>query len=253
MESSSGLNAKVAIPQLKRPDRQTVLPRPPRIRSEKVDKACNGCRKRKMKCSGTRPRCINCTKYDKDCIYHVSRRDRLREATYKSEVLSTLLEDIRGVLDDEHKKRIDDVLKEFDNDTPPPSPSVHTKSWNKRSMTSSSNEIDCKRQAFDEARVSSSVGSNEDLAFLKEDVLGDLGSIETGRNSQIQWMRILQRKLDQSGGGPSDMPYAASRDFLLGQAQLPLFYGNHFMTNFDQGTNYYGLDGYTQHGQQPLQ
>jgi hypothetical protein len=39
MESSSGLNAKVAIPQLKRPDRQTVLPRPPRIRSEKVDKA----------------------------------------------------------------------------------------------------------------------------------------------------------------------------------------------------------------------
>jgi hypothetical protein len=39
MESSSGLGAKVAIPRLKRPDQQTVLPRPPRIRSEKVDKA----------------------------------------------------------------------------------------------------------------------------------------------------------------------------------------------------------------------
>jgi hypothetical protein len=42
-------------------------------------------------------------------------------------------------------------------------------------------------------------------------------------------------------------------DFLFGQAQLPLFFGNHLMTNFDQGTDYYGLDGYTQHGQQPPQ
>jgi hypothetical protein len=39
MESSSGLGAKVAIPRLKRPDQQTVLPTPPRIRSEAVDKA----------------------------------------------------------------------------------------------------------------------------------------------------------------------------------------------------------------------
>lgn len=39
MESSSGLGAKVAIPRLKQPGQQTVLPRPPRIRSEIVDKA----------------------------------------------------------------------------------------------------------------------------------------------------------------------------------------------------------------------
>ncbi|XP_014553190.1 hypothetical protein COCVIDRAFT_40753 [Bipolaris victoriae FI3] len=149
MESSNGLGAKVAIPRLKQPDQQTVLPRPPCIRSERVDKACNRCRKRKMKCSGTRPRCINCTKYDEDCIYHLSRRDRLREATYKNEVLSILLKDICGVLDDEYKKRVDYVLKEFDNDTPPLSLSVHTKSWKKRSMTSSSNEMNCDRQAFD--------------------------------------------------------------------------------------------------------
>ncbi|XPS72535.1 hypothetical protein M3J09_004697 [Ascochyta lentis] len=154
-------------------------------------------------------------KYDEDCIYHTSRRDRLREATHKSEVLSTLLEDIRGALDDEHTARVDNALKEFENDTPPPSPSVRTKSWNKRSRTSSSNEMDCDRQAFDEAHVSSSVGSNEETDFLEEDVLGDLGSSEMGymgRSSQIQWMRTLQRMLDQSGGGPSDMSYAAPRD-----------------------------------------
>ncbi|CAN9415083.1 unnamed protein product [Alternaria alternata] len=224
MESSSGLGAKVAIPRLKQPDQQTVLQKPPRIRSEKVEKACNRCRKRSTynidsilataPTSYFVPRCINCTKYDKDCIYHLSRRDRLREATHKSEVLSTLLEDIRGALDDEHTKRVDDALKVFENDMPSPSLSVRTNSWNKQSRTSSSNETDCDRQEFDEAHVSSSVSSNEDLDFLEEDVLEDLGSIQMGfmgRNSQIQWMRTLQRKLDQSGGGPSDMPYAAPR------------------------------------------
>ncbi|KAH7552855.1 hypothetical protein BM1_08806 [Bipolaris maydis] len=170
MESSSSLGAKVAIPRLKRPDRQTVLPRPPRVRSEKVDKAVSTVLAR-----------ISIT----TLIKRVVQQMQEAQATYKSEVLSTLLEDIRGVLDDEHKKRIDDVLKEFDNDKPPPSPSVHTKSCNTQSMTSSSTKMDCDRQAFDDAHVSSSVGSNEDLAFLEEDVLGDLGSIETGRNSQI--------------------------------------------------------------------
>jgi hypothetical protein len=140
----------------------------------------------------------------------------LNRAIHQSEILFTLLKDISGALDDEHTKRIDDVLKEFENDTPPPSPSVPTKSRDKRSRrTSSSDEMDRGRWAFDEAHVSSSVGTNEDLDFLGEDALGDLGSSETGymgRNSQIQWMRALQRKLDQPGGGPSDMSYAAPRD-----------------------------------------
>ncbi|KAJ6200002.1 hypothetical protein J3E72DRAFT_307740 [Bipolaris maydis] len=135
--------------------------------------------------------------YNKDCIYHLSRRDRLREATYKSEVLSALLKDIRGALDNEHTMRIDDTLKEFENDTSPLSPSVRTKSWKKRSRMSSPDEIDCDRQAFDEARASSSVGFNEDLDFLEED---------------IQCMPTLQRKPDQSRGGPSEMPYAVPRD-----------------------------------------
>ncbi|EMD85617.1 hypothetical protein COCHEDRAFT_1147991 [Bipolaris maydis C5] len=237
MESSNGLGAKVAIPRLKRPNQQTVLLKPPRISSGRVDKAHSmhniGFRSynraywlllvdilceltyAELKCSGTRPRCINCTKYNKDCIYHLSRRDRLREATYKSEVLSALLKDIRGALDNEHTMRIDDTLKEFENDTSPPSPSVRTKSWKKRSRMSSPDEMDCDRQAFNEARASSSVGFNEDLDFLEEDVLRDPESIEAsciGRNFQIQCMPTLQRKPDQSRGGPSEMPYAVPRD-----------------------------------------
>jgi hypothetical protein len=143
----------------------------------------------------------------------------LNRAIHKSEVLFTLLKDISGALDDdEHTRRIDDVLKEFENDTPPPSPSVPTKSRDKRSRrTSSSDEMDRGSWAFDEAHVSSPVGSNKDLDFdfLEKDVLEDLGSSQTGymgRNSQIQWMRALQRKLDQPGGGLSDMSYAVPRD-----------------------------------------
>jgi hypothetical protein len=143
----------------------------------------------------------------------------LNRAIYKSEVLFTLLKDIRGALDDnEHARRIDDVLKEFENDTPPPSSSIPTKSWDKRlRRTPSSDEMDRGRWVLDEAHVSSLVGSNENLDsdYLEEDVLDDLGSSQTGymgRNSQIQWMRALQRKLDQPEGGPSDMSYAAPRD-----------------------------------------
>ncbi|KAL6152695.1 hypothetical protein ACJBU6_07882 [Exserohilum turcicum] len=206
MESSSGFGPKVAIPQLKRPNQQTVFSKSPRISSERVSQACNRCRRRKLKCSGTRPRCTNCTKYDEDCIYHLSRRDRLREAAHKIEVLSTLLKDIRGALNDENAKRIDDVLKEFEDDTPPLPPSVHTKSWNKRLRPSSPNEADCDRQALNKAHVSSSVDSNKDLNFLEEDVLENLRPIEAnymGCNSQIAWMTTLQRSQDQSGRGPS--------------------------------------------------
>jgi hypothetical protein len=39
MESSSGPSAKVAIPRLRWSDQQTVLPKPPPIRSEIVNKA----------------------------------------------------------------------------------------------------------------------------------------------------------------------------------------------------------------------
>ncbi|USP73999.1 uncharacterized protein yc1106_01273 [Curvularia clavata] len=118
MESSSGLGAKVAIPRLKQPGQQTVLLRPLRIRSEIVDKAC---------------------------------APDLDRATHKSEVLSTLLKDIRGALNDEYTKRFDDIFKEFENDTPPLSSSVNTRSWKKQLRMPLSDEMDSDRQASNEA------------------------------------------------------------------------------------------------------
>jgi len=65
-------------------------------------------------------------------------------------------------------------------------------------------------QALDESQVSASVGSDQDLDFAEEDFLDDLCPSETGfmgRNSQIQWMRTLQRMLNQSSRQPSDLAY----------------------------------------------
>jgi len=39
MECSSGPGAKIAIPRLRRPDQQTIPPKPPHIRPETVNKA----------------------------------------------------------------------------------------------------------------------------------------------------------------------------------------------------------------------
>jgi hypothetical protein len=49
------------------------------------------------------------------------------------------------------------------------------------------------------------------LAFLEEDLIDDQGSTGTGylgRNSQVQWMRTLQRKLDHPRGESVEGPYA---------------------------------------------
>lgn len=126
-------------------------------------------------------------------------------AIHKSDLLTTLLKEIRGSLDEERGRMIDDVLHEFDDETPPSTPSAPARSMGKTRSQSADTE-----EPY-EAQVSASVGSNEDLDFLDEDVLGDEGPSVTGylgRNSQVQWMRTLQRKLDQSQAEPLDLPYA---------------------------------------------
>jgi len=67
-----------------------------------------------------------------------------------------------------------------------------------------------------EAHVSASVGSNEDLDFIQEDLLqnddADNAAGYLGRNSQIQWLRALEVKLEQPEGEPAGMPYGPPGD-----------------------------------------
>ncbi|XP_014550624.1 hypothetical protein COCVIDRAFT_114993 [Bipolaris victoriae FI3] len=133
MESRSRPGAKVATPRLRRPNQQTVLPKPPRIRSETVDKACNRCRKRKTKCSRTRPRCINGGMQDLKCSYDEKRSNRLKEFINLIIIIYTLTTLLNGVSVDleTSRKRIKDALKDFKDDTPL-TPSVLIKLISKR-------------------------------------------------------------------------------------------------------------------------
>jgi hypothetical protein len=70
---------KVAIPRLERREPERKEPD-----KHRVVKACNSCRKRKVKCSGENPRCRNCIESKSTCIYPQARKDRLKEWVYPS-------------------------------------------------------------------------------------------------------------------------------------------------------------------------
>jgi hypothetical protein len=132
-------------------------------------------------------------------------------ALYKSEVLTTLLQDLRGVLNEEYGKLIDDTLQQFEDDTPPSTPSLPTRSTDKQ-WRSSSADVYGDGQAPDDAN---SENTNEDPDYFDEDLLQDEGPSETGylgRNSQFRWIRTLQRKLEQSEGSFSHRPHGSSGD-----------------------------------------
>jgi len=61
-----------------------------------------------------------------------------------------------------------------------------------------------------EANVPASVGSNEDMDLLDEDLLRSRESREigfVGQNSEVQWLRSLQRQMGKTEEEPINQPY----------------------------------------------
>jgi hypothetical protein len=61
-----------------------------------------------------------------------------------------------------------------------------------------------------EAFVTASVGSNEDLDFLDEDLMRDPHARETGymgQNSEVQWLRSVQRQAERGNTDPRGQRY----------------------------------------------
>jgi hypothetical protein len=63
-----------------------------------VTTACSNCRRRKIKCDGTVPRCSNCVLYEQECVYHhgldkrkIAPKERLHALTTYCQQLETLL------------------------------------------------------------------------------------------------------------------------------------------------------------------
>ena len=74
-----GPQVKVPIPRV------TPAPQPPARR--RVERACEECRERKIRCGGQKPTCEQCATFGVDCVYPSSHRERqeVREKQLKSE------------------------------------------------------------------------------------------------------------------------------------------------------------------------
>lgn len=79
----------------------------------------------------------------------------------------------------------------------------------RQSFISENSGADSPSKDTGEAHVTASVGSNEDLDYLDEDLLRTRESRETGyvgQNSEVQWLRSVQRQSQSIG----DEPYGLS-------------------------------------------
>ncbi|KAF1974334.1 hypothetical protein BU23DRAFT_553400 [Bimuria novae-zelandiae CBS 107.79] len=71
-------HAKMPIPRLDRPREPPPPKKAPAASQGRVSRACMGCRARKIKCNGKRPKCQNCTESATLCVYMASRKNRLK-------------------------------------------------------------------------------------------------------------------------------------------------------------------------------
>jgi hypothetical protein len=87
-------------------------------------------------------------------------------------------------------------------------PSV--KSLGKRPREQSSQEKENDHADHGEAFVTASVGSNEDLEILGEDLMRSRESRQTGyigQNSEVQWLRSVQRQAERGNTDPDGQRY----------------------------------------------
>ncbi|KAK7178540.1 fungal specific transcription factor [Paraphaeosphaeria sporulosa] len=82
--------AKVAVPRLPRYDHDSRSPQNERS-GHRVQKACNNCRKRKVRCTGEQPHCQKCVDQHMSCLYLQTRRDRLKEFVCRTPRIASLI------------------------------------------------------------------------------------------------------------------------------------------------------------------
>ncbi|OQD77351.1 hypothetical protein PENANT_c112G00458 [Penicillium antarcticum] len=152
-------------------------------------RACDGCRHRKWKCDGKKPKCTRCQSLDQAaCIYseskRIAERKQLDASLVKIEVYEELLRDILRDVDEPIGNRIIRVLKgslpEPTTKTRPDSPSSDS----------------C-----------SSVGSLHDIDSVNEDLNRSEASRATGyigKNSEVAWMQRLVSEATKQGSAFKD-------------------------------------------------
>ncbi|PVH92244.1 hypothetical protein DM02DRAFT_733804 [Periconia macrospinosa] len=189
--------AKVAIPRLgrRKNDREPIHNR---IATKRVAKACSNCRSRKVRCSGEQPRCQNCANQSVLCIYPQARKDRLKDATEHVDRLVTLLKDLNAHVDNSGQQKIDEFLGLLGENASATKTTTDTaKDWSVGRPTTTVKYQDTST----EAGVTRSVGSNDDLGLVDEDLFQSHKSRATGfvgQNSEVQWFRNLKNKIESA-------------------------------------------------------
>ncbi|KAH7551505.1 hypothetical protein BM1_09821 [Bipolaris maydis] len=114
--------------------------------------------------------------------------------------LVNLLRALEGRVGDADKKTINEVLQNVEDDLVSLDSVQLSKTLGKRPREQSSGEKEPETTNHGEAFVTASVGSNEDLDFLDEDLMRNREARETGyigQNSEVQWLRSVQRQAER--------------------------------------------------------
>ncbi|CAI6339597.1 unnamed protein product [Periconia digitata] len=186
--------AKVAIPRNPKADPPQPVPKKAR-----TQRACENCRKRKVRCTGE-SHCRNCLDQGLSCSYSLGRRDRLNEATEQNSRLIGLLRDLNLHVDDEGRKLIHQYLDTPGNDEQTlasPSISYASPYSAKRSREGSPEPEENRHDGPQQVRPSEK-DNEKHFDVLGENVLQTFKSRATGYvgvNSSIQWLRSLRAQM----------------------------------------------------------
>ncbi|KAF2822877.1 hypothetical protein CC86DRAFT_396455 [Ophiobolus disseminans] len=125
-----------------------------------------------------------------------------------------MLRDLSERVSREDKQRIEATLDDVEDDLMSQATNASFASLGKHDRQQSANDDDQSTVPYDtghgEAYVTASTGSNEDLDNLDEDLMRSLESRATGyvgQNSEIQWLRSVQRQTEHPGAEPRDQPH----------------------------------------------
>ncbi|KAI4622305.1 hypothetical protein J4E83_005047 [Alternaria metachromatica] len=127
--------------------------------------------------------------------------------------LINLLKELEDRVDESDKKAIKQTLHDVEDDlvSLDSLQSVRTLGKRPREQPTTRTETgDGDEGNHGEALVTASVGSNEDLDFLDEDLMRTRESRETGymgQNSEVQWLRSVQRQAERGNSDPHGQRY----------------------------------------------
>ncbi|KAF2259417.1 hypothetical protein CC78DRAFT_585988 [Lojkania enalia] len=200
--------SKVPIPRLERRG-QDQTSSTGSNEKQRVTTACTNCRKRKVKCTGEIPRCRNCEENEKPCSYPQLRKDRLKSVTEQNLELTNLLKELSSRVDEKDRTKISNVLGTVGDDMSTTSVSLSPNTLGKRPRREPPRNGDL---ADAPDGVSGSLGSNEEIDLLDEDLLRSRESRATGffgQNSEVQWLRSLRFQMQGSDNVLSGLSHGA--------------------------------------------